>query len=125
ELCERLMISAAEMRSRSLALSWTQPLASASRPEGETADPASGPDTDPDYICAHRQLCEVLDRLIADLPARSQKVIRLHYDRHMTLKEIGSEMGVQESRVSQMHRGALAAMGRMLKHSGICSPAHI
>jgi RNA polymerase sigma factor FliA len=125
ELCDRLMISAAEMRSRNLALSWTRPPASASPEEGEPSDPASGPDTDPDYICAHRQLCEVLDRLIGDLPARSQKVIRLHYSRHMTLKEIGSEMGVHESRVSQMHRSALAAMGRMLRHCGICSPAHI
>jgi DNA-directed RNA polymerase specialized sigma subunit len=43
----------------------------------------------------------------------------------MTLKEIGNELGVNESRVSQMHRSALQAMGRMLKESGISSPADV
>jgi RNA polymerase sigma factor for flagellar operon FliA len=119
------MVSAVEMRSRSLALSRTNAPLSAQRDGSETADPASGPETDPDHICSQRQLREVLDRLIDDLPDRHQQVIRLHYCQHMTMKEIGSVMGVNESRVSQMHRSALQAMGRTLKDSGICSPADV
>ncbi len=125
ELCERLMISAVEMRSQSLALSQTRTAEPAATRDGQPPDPASAPETGPDYICERRQLREVLDRLIDSLTPRHQQVIRQHYCRHMTMKEIGAEMGVHESRVSQMHRSALEAMGRMLKESGICSPAQI
>jgi RNA polymerase sigma factor for flagellar operon FliA len=125
ELCDRLMVSLVEMRNRSLELSRMNAPLSTKRDGGETADPASGPETDPDHICSQRQLREVLDRLIDDLPERHQQVIRWHYCQHMTMKEIGSVMGVNESRVSQMHRSALQAMGRALKDSGICSPADV
>jgi RNA polymerase sigma factor for flagellar operon FliA len=119
------MVSAVEMRSRNAALNRAATPSAAARDDGQSQDPASGPDTDPDYICSQRQLREVLDRLIDSLPARHQQVVRLHYCRHMTMKEIGGEMGVNESRVSQMHRSALQAMGRMLRDSGICSPADV
>jgi RNA polymerase sigma factor for flagellar operon FliA len=113
ELCERLMISAVEMRNRSAALKHTGP-------GGQGAEAAG-----PEDICARRQLREVLDRLIDSLTPGLQQVIRLRYCRHMNMKEIGAELGVQESRVSEMHRTALEEMGRILKESGIGSPAHI
>jgi RNA polymerase sigma factor for flagellar operon FliA len=125
ELCDRLMISLVEMRNRSLALSQARPVSSAAVEDTRQPDPACGSDAGPDHICEQQQLREVLDRLIDSLIPRYQQVIRLHYCRHMTLKEIGGEMGVHESRVSQMHRSALEAMGRMLKESGISSPAHL
>lgn len=125
ELCDRLMISLAEMRNRSLALSRTRTEPAPPVEDTKRPDPVSGPNDGPDHICERQQLREVLDRLIDSLAPRYQQVIRLHYGRHMTLKEIGSMMRVHESRVSQLHRSALEAMGRMLKESGICSPAHI
>ena len=125
ELCERLMISLAEMRNRSVVLNRTQTPATVSDESVQLRDPACGPDDVPDQICERQQLREVLDRLIDNLAPRYRQVIRLHYCRHMTMKEIGGEMGVHESRVSQMHRSALESMGRMLKESGICSPAQL
>jgi len=125
ELCDRLMISLAEMRSRRAVLNRTQTPAVASSESAQLRDPACDPDDVPDQICERQQLREVLDRLIDSLTPRYQQVIRLHYSSHMTMKEIGSEMGVHESRVSQMHRSALESMGRMLKESGICSPAQL
>lgn len=124
ELCERLMISLVEMRSRNQVLARTRKPAQPAE-DAPVHDPASSPDSGPEYICEQRQLREVLDRVIDSLAPRHQQVIRLHYCRHMTMKEIGAEMGVHESRVSQMHRSALAAMGRMLKESGIDSPAQL
>src|SRR6188472_2212769 len=54
---------------------------------------------------------------IASLPPREQKVIGLYYYGEATMKQIGAEIGVNESRVSQLHarairhlRDALAAM---------------
>jgi RNA polymerase sigma factor for flagellar operon FliA len=113
------------MRNRNLALSRTTTPAAVAGGGNQPLDPASGPDSDPDHLCSQRQLREMLDKLINNLPARHQQVIRFHYCRHMTMKEIGGELGVNESRVSQMHRSALTAMGRMLNEYGICSPADV
>src|SRR5215472_1591468 len=95
ELCEKLMISAVEMRRRNLALSGTRMPAPTGK-GGEQSEPLSSPDTEPDQICERRQLRAVLDRLIDSLSPRYQQVIRLHYCRHMTMKDIGAEMGVHE-----------------------------
>ena len=44
---------------------------------------------------------------IASLPAREQKVIGLYYYGEATMKQIGAEIGVNESRVSQLHARAI------------------
>ena len=44
---------------------------------------------------------------IASLPPREQKVITLYYYGEVTMKQIGSEIGVNESRVSQLHARAI------------------
>ena len=54
----------------------------------------------------------MLDRAITTLPARHQAVILLYYRRGLTMKEIGAELGVNESRVSQIHRAALGRLKR-------------
>ena len=44
---------------------------------------------------------------IASLPPREQKVIGLYYYDEATMKQIGAEIGVNESRVSQLHARAI------------------
>ena len=44
---------------------------------------------------------------IASLPVREQKVIGLYYYGEATMKQIGAEIGVNESRVSQLHARAI------------------
>lgn len=44
---------------------------------------------------------------VASLPPREQKVIGLYYYGESTMKQIGSEIGVNESRVSQLHARAI------------------
>jgi RNA polymerase sigma factor for flagellar operon FliA len=55
---------------------------------------------------------------IASLPPREQKVIGLYYYGEATMKQIGAEIGVNESRVSQLHARAIRrlrdALGSML-----------
>src|SRR4030095_15619961 len=41
------------------------------------------------------------------LPPREQKVIGLYYCGEATMKQIGAEIGVNESRVSQLHARAI------------------
>ena len=54
--------------------------------------------------------CETEDRVraaIASLPWRERKVVGLYYYNEATMKDIGAEIGVNESRVSQLHARAI------------------
>jgi RNA polymerase sigma factor for flagellar operon FliA len=64
------------------------------------------------------QRCETEGRVraaIASLPWRERKVVGLYYYGESTMKDIGAEIGVNESRVSQLHARAIqrlrAALG--------------
>ncbi len=81
----------------------------------------SNPDTQPDRMCAHEQLREVLDSAMHTLPERYQKVVVLYYTNEMTMKEIGGLLGINESRVSQIHKAALEKMATVLQSAGIHS----
>lgn len=60
---------------------------------------------------------EVRDRVrnaIATLPVREQRVIALYYYNEVTMKDIGAELGVNESRVSQLHARAIRRLREAL-----------
>jgi RNA polymerase sigma factor for flagellar operon FliA len=52
---------------------------------------------------------------IASLPPREQKVIGLYYYGEATMKQIGAEIGVNESRVSQLHARAIRRLREALE----------
>jgi RNA polymerase sigma factor FliA len=81
----------------------------------------SNPETQPDSICAREQLRAVLTVAMKTLPERYQKVVVLYYTNEMTMKEIGGVLGINESRVSQIHKSALEKMQNALQASGITS----
>jgi len=81
------------------------------------------PEGQPDRVCARRQLRHTLARAIGVLPERYQKVVFLYYTNEMTMKEIGAILGVNESRVSQIHKTALKKMATALESEGIHSAA--
>ena len=101
-------------------------LVSASTRSNENEDlPApdfpSNPETQPDSICAREQLRSVLGDAMKTLPERYQKVVLLYYTNEMTMKEIGGILGINESRVSQIHKSALEKMAVVLQANGISS----
>jgi RNA polymerase sigma factor for flagellar operon FliA len=81
----------------------------------------SAPETQPDHMCAREQLRFVLDRAMTTLPAQYKQVVVLYYTNEMTMKEIGSVLGINESRVSQIHKSALEKMSVALQTAGISS----
>lgn len=81
----------------------------------------SKPETQPDRMCAHEQLRNVLADAMKALPERYQKVVVLYYTNEMTMKEIGGILGINESRVSQIHKSALEKMMTVLQSNGIHS----
>ena len=57
-------------------------------------------------------------RAIQSLPWREQKVIGLYYYGEVTMKQIGAEIGVNESRVSQLHARAIRRLRDALGEMG-------
>src|SRR5512147_2356039 len=61
---------------------------------------------------------EMRDRVrqvLETLPPREQKIIRLYYFEEATMKQIGQAIGVNESRVSQLHARAIARLRQALE----------
>ncbi len=83
----------------------------------------SNPELSPDRLFARGELRGKLDKAMRTLPERYQQVVELYYERDMTMKEIGSVLGVNESRVSQIHKSALERMQNVLAGTGISSTA--
>ena len=68
----------------------------------------------PDLAYEKSEVRERVRGAIESLPAREQRVIALYYYGEVTMKEIGSELGVNESRVSQLHARALRRLREAL-----------
>jgi RNA polymerase sigma factor (sigma-70 family) len=99
----------------------TSPLATGEHFDEASLPPAlvpSEPDS-PDSAYEKTETRERVRAAINELPVRERKVIGMYYYGEVTMKEIGAEIGVNESRVSQLHARAI----RRLRDSlGAMSP---
>ena len=68
----------------------------------------------PDKACELSEVRNQVRDAICALPARERKVIGLYYYAAVTMKQIGSEIGVNESRVSQLHARAIQRLRKLL-----------
>jgi RNA polymerase sigma factor for flagellar operon FliA len=69
----------------------------------------------PDTAYERNETKERVRAAIASLPVREQKVISLYYYGEATMKQIGAEIGVNESRVSQLHARAIRRLREALE----------
>jgi RNA polymerase sigma factor for flagellar operon FliA len=95
----------------------TSPLASGDHVH-ESNLPAALVPSEPEQPDTAFERAEVRDKVraaIASLPPRERKVIGLYYYGEVTMKEIGAEIGVNESRVSQLHARAIRRLRQALK----------
>ncbi len=94
----------------------TSPLASADDVETANLPPVMVP-SEPAAPDREYERHEAQDRVraaIAALPARERKVVRMYYFGESTMREIGLEIGVNESRVSQLHARAVRRLRKLL-----------
>ena len=94
----------------------TSPLASGENLDESTLPAALMP-SEPEQPDTAYEKSETKDRIraaIESLPAREQKVIGLYYYQEATMKQIGAEIGVNESRVSQLHARAIRRLREAL-----------
>src|SRR5688572_13777499 len=75
----------------------------------------------PDHAYERRETRERIRAAIQSLPWREQKVIGLYYYGEVTMRQIGAEIGVNESRVSQLHARAIRRLRDAL---GDMAPQH-
>ena len=94
----------------------TSPLAT-----GDSVDEASLPPVlvpseplAPDKSCELEEVRARVRAAILALPPRERKVVGLYYFGEVTMKQIGAEIGVNESRVSQLHSRAIQRLRKLL-----------
>ncbi len=102
----------------------TSPLATGEHVDESSLPPALVPSEPDAPDCAYEKL-ETRNRVraaIQALPWRERKVIGLYYYGEVTMKQIGAEIGVNESRVSQLHARAIR---RLRESLGEMSPEQV
>ncbi len=76
---------------------------------------------DPFFVCQRHEIRGLLTTAIDKLPANERMVVSLYYFDELTMKEIGQVLGVNESRVSQLHTKAMLRLrGKLRKLTEEC-----
>ena len=73
----------------------------------------------PHMSAVQRQQSTILREEIRRLPDRYRRVVSMRYSGELTLREIGAELRVNESRASQIHRLALIRLRQALSSRGV------
>lgn len=125
EIAERMGMDVERWRQVAIELRMVGLLSASTRSpdsDNDTAPefPATG-ELNPDVIAGQRELRAFLSSALKTLPDRYQTVIGLYYLGGKTMREIGDRLGINESRVSQIHRAALDKMSVNLQAAGIRS----
>ena len=99
----------------------TSPLSAGDHPDAAALPAVLVPSEPPAPDKAY-EVSEVKARIrgaILSLPPRERKVIFLYYFGEVTMKQIGAEIGVNESRVSQLHARAIQRLRKALGADGM------
>jgi len=94
----------------------TSPLATVDNVDEASLPPVLVPSepTAPDKACEMGEVQKRVRAAITALPPRERKVITLYYFGEVTMKKIGEEIGVNESRISQLHSRAVQRLRKLL-----------
>jgi RNA polymerase sigma factor for flagellar operon FliA len=125
EIAEKMGMDVARWRQVAIELRMVGLLSASTRAaESENDTPPeypAGNELNPDVLTAQKELRAILSTAMQTLPKRYQLVIGLYYLGGKTMREIGEALGINESRVSQIHRAALDRMQLSLQATGIHS----
>jgi RNA polymerase sigma factor for flagellar operon FliA len=94
----------------------TSPLATIDTVNGANLPPVMVPveRPGPDRVCETSEVAARVRDAIKALPWRERKVVGMYYYGEVTMKEIALELGVNESRVSQIHARAVQRLRKTL-----------
>lgn len=66
-------------------------------------------------LCYYQEKKEILDAAVNCLSRRDRLIISLYYDEGQTMKQIATRLGIDESRISQLHSAALARLRSLVE----------
>jgi RNA polymerase sigma factor FliA len=94
--------------------------------ENNGADLLPDADTGPEGLLMHREQLGILRDAIAELPDRLRTVVEQYFFEQRKMADIAADLGVTESRVSQLRSEALAMLRSGLKaQDGDIAPADV
>jgi RNA polymerase sigma factor for flagellar operon FliA len=73
----------------------------------------------PDFLQSDAERRKIMKFAINQLPDRPRQIILMYYQQEYTMREIGEKLQLDESRISQIHKGALRLMAENLRMTGI------
>lgn len=127
EIAEKMGMDVARWRQVAVEMQVVALVSASTRPaedENQTMPEfPAGNHLNPDVLAGRSELRSRLSAAMRTLPERYQTVIGLYYLGGKTMREIGDRLGINESRVSQIHTAALSKMGVSLQAAGIHSAA--
>jgi RNA polymerase sigma factor for flagellar operon FliA len=68
----------------------------------------------PDRAFEQAEVRDHVRRALSQLPPRERRIVGMYYFGESTMKQIGDEIGVNESRVSQLHARAIQRLRRIM-----------
>jgi RNA polymerase sigma factor for flagellar operon FliA len=81
---------------------------------GSSAGQPDGSDADPYSLCLRAEMKSHLVQAMGGLEERERQVLALYYAEELSMKEVGTALGIGESRVSQIHSAAVIRLrGRL------------
>jgi RNA polymerase sigma factor for flagellar operon FliA len=94
----------------------TSPLSAGENVHGSSLPAALVPSEPqaPDKAFEEKEVRDRIRAAIASLPPRERRVVSLYYYGEATMKQIGADIGVNESRVSQLHARAIQRLRKTL-----------
>ncbi len=88
---------------RSLGVEWLRPtLMSNFQCPDQNDLPATG-ERDPFELCYVQEQRDFLNRALSSVSDRDRQILSLYYEHNFTMKQIAERLGIDESRVSQIH----------------------
>lgn len=66
-------------------------------------------------LCYRQEQRQILRWALQCLPERDRRIMLLYYGQEMTMKQIGAQLGIDESRVSQLHSATLGRLRSSVK----------
>ena len=86
----------------------------------ETTQEQPGPsEARPDVQQSDLERRKIMMFAVNQLPERPRQVILMYYQQDYTMREIGKILQLDESRISQIHKGALRRIAESLRMTGI------
>jgi RNA polymerase sigma factor for flagellar operon FliA len=75
----------------------------------------NAPEESPFFLCLQSEMKGLLTQVISELPEKERQVLARYYYEELTMREVGSAMGIGESRVSQIHTIAVIRLRARLQ----------